>query len=362
VSPSRENEQHASYPARVLLVEDSAGDASLVMAALGGALNLFEVQWVSTLAAAGTALAGSQYECLLVDLGLPDGDGLAVVDALRGAAHDSALVVLTGRADDELGVLAIQHGADDYYLKSELSARGLHRSIRYAIERTRLKANETRMATRADAVMTSLADGLVVVSANPAATRIFGGAGDELVGLTVPTLPCELFHPDGAPLDFGEVTTRLTLEPDEPLRGVTRGVRRADGGVSWIEVNIEPLRTSDDIADGVVISIRDITERLAVGEAARFQAALLASVGQAVIAIDPQGLVLYWNKAAEDMYGWNEAEALGRPLAVLVPSESPEALRELSKASMEGMSWTGDFLMQRRDNFSSSGHGDPDVR
>jgi hypothetical protein len=42
------------------------------------------------------------------------------------------------------------------------------------------------------------------------------------------------------------VTTRQTLEPDEPLRGVTRGVRRADGGVSWIEVNIQPLRTTDD--------------------------------------------------------------------------------------------------------------------
>jgi PAS domain S-box-containing protein len=102
-------------------------------------------------------------------------------------------------------------------------------------------------------------------------------------------------------------------------------------------------------ADGVVISIRDITERLAAGEAVRFQAALLASVGQAVIAIDPQGLIVYWNKAAEDMYGWSESEALNQPLAVLVPSESPEKLRDLIEACMNGTSWTGDLLSRRRD-------------
>ena len=114
-------------------------------------------------------------------------------------------------------------------------------------------------------------------------------------------------------------------------------------------MNIHPLRTIDDLADGVVISIHDITERLAAGEAARFQAALLASVGQAVIAIDPQGLILYWNKAAEDMYGWSETEALNKQLAVLVPSASPEKLRDLVKASMKGTGWTGDLLSQRRD-------------
>jgi diguanylate cyclase (GGDEF)-like protein/PAS domain S-box-containing protein len=342
--------------ARVLLVEDSAGDASLVMSALSETITQFEVQWVSTLAEAVTELLDSQYECLLVDLGLPDCDGLAVVDALRNAGNDSALVVLTGRADDADGILAIQHGADDYFLKSELSARGLHRSISYAIERTRLKANVTRMSARADAIMSSLGDGLVVLdrdgivtSANPAATKILGGAGEELVGLSIATLPCVLFHPDGSPLDFGEVTTRQTLEPDEPLRGVTRGVRRADGGVSWIEVNIQPLRTTDDLADGVVMSIRDITERLAASQAVRFQAALLASVGQAVIGVDPQGLIVYWNKAAEEMYGWNEADALNRQLAVLVPTETSDGVRDLIRASMAGTGWTGDLRVRRRD-------------
>jgi diguanylate cyclase (GGDEF)-like protein/PAS domain S-box-containing protein len=353
---TEERKRFQSLPATVLLVEDSPGDASLVMSALSEPIGLFAVKWVSSLEEAIDALVGVHYECLLVDLGLPDADGLDLVDSLRRIAGDSALVVLTGRSDEEMGVQAIRRGADDHFLKSELSAEALHRSINYAIERARSKWTLTRLSARADAVMMSLGDGLVVldrdgvvVSANPAATRILGGASEELVGLSIPTLPCDLFYPDGSPLDFGEVTTRQTLESDEPLRGVTRGVRRADGGLSWIEVNIHPLRTTDDLADGVVISMRDITERLAAGESARFQAALLASVGQAVIAIDPQGLILYWNKAAEDMYGWSEAEALNKQLAVLVPSASPEKLRDLIKASVEGIGWTGDLLSQRRD-------------
>jgi two-component system cell cycle response regulator len=138
---TEERKRSKSLPTRVLLVEDSPGDASLVISALSEPIGLFAVKWVSTLEAAIEALFGAHYECLLVDLGLPDADGLDVVDSLRGTAGDSALVVLTGRSDEEMGLQAIQHGADDCILKSELSARALHRSINYAIERTRSKVD-----------------------------------------------------------------------------------------------------------------------------------------------------------------------------------------------------------------------------
>jgi diguanylate cyclase (GGDEF)-like protein/PAS domain S-box-containing protein len=349
VKLKREKEHPGLCRAKVLLVEDSAGDASLVMSALGGAIDLFEVQWVSTLAAAVNELLDTHYECLLVDLGLPDGDGLGVVDALRESATDSALVVLTGRADDELGVLAIQHGADDYFVKGELSARGLHRSINYAIERTRSKVALA-------AVMASLGDGLIVfnrdglvVSANPAAGRIVGIASDALVGSCISALPFSFVSRDGSPVGACELTTQRKLTSVESLQGVIKGLCRADGSMIWTEVKAHPLGTADDGTDGVVISIRDITERLAAADVVRFQAALLASVGQAVIAIDPQGLIIYWNKAAEDMYGWSEADALNRQLAVLVHSETPERVKDLIKASVAGRSWTGDLLARRRD-------------
>jgi diguanylate cyclase (GGDEF)-like protein/PAS domain S-box-containing protein len=351
-----EREPSNAFPTKVLLVEDSAGDASLVMSALGETTDLFDVQWVPSLAAATAELLKTHYECLLVDLGLPDGDGLHVVDTLRDAASDSALVVLTGRTDEEHGLLAIQHGADDYFLKSELSARGLHRSISYAIERTRAKVTLERLSARTAAVMASLGDGLVVfdgdgrvVSANPAAERIVGATSDDLVGTLTSEWPCTFVHRDGTPLAQGELAAQRTLVSGEPVRAAIRGVHRADEGLSWVEVNTHPLRTADDRMDGVVASIRDITERIAAGEAAQFQAALLGAVGQPVVATDPDGLILYWNRAAEVTYGWSEAEVLNRPAADFVSAEVTAQADEIMDAISAGVSWTGDFLMHRRD-------------
>jgi diguanylate cyclase (GGDEF)-like protein/PAS domain S-box-containing protein len=351
-----DNQPSNAFPTKVLLVEDSAGDASLVMSTLSEGIDLFDVQWVSSLAAAITELLKTHYECLLVDLGLPDGDGLEVVDTLRDAASDSALVVLTGRTDEEHGVLAIQHGADDYFLKSELSARGLHRSISYAIERTRAKVTLERLSARTAAVMASLGDGLVVfdgdgrvVSANPAAERIVGATSDDLVGTLTSEWPCTFVHRDGTPLAQGELAAQRTLVSGEPVRAAIRGVHRADEGLSWVEVNTHPLRTADDRMDGVVASIRDITERIAAGEAAQFQAALLGAVGQPVVATDPDGLILYWNRAAEVTYGWSEAEVLNRPAADFVSAEVTAQADEIMDAISAGVSWTGDFLMHRRD-------------
>jgi diguanylate cyclase (GGDEF)-like protein/PAS domain S-box-containing protein len=345
-----------AFPTKVLLVEDNPGDASLVMSALNEPSGLFEVQWVLSLEAAAPELLKSHYECLLVDLGLPDGDGLDVVDTLRRSATDSALVILSSRTDEELGVHAIQHGADDYFLKSELSARGLQRTINYAIERTRSKVTLERLSARSGAVMASLGDALVVfdcdglvVSTNPAWDKIVGVASNEMIGLRISEFPCTYLYRDGTPVAESDLATNQTLDRGLPIRGAIRGVRRADGGISWVEVNTHPLRSADDRMDGVVASIRDVTERLAAREAAVFQAALLGAVGQAVIATDSQGLIVYWNKAAVDLYGWSETEALHRRISELILSESPETVGELIQASVEGTGWTGDLLVHRRD-------------
>ena len=340
----------------VLLVEDSPGDASLVIGVLSEQADLFEVKWVSSLQAATTELMASRYECLLVDLGLPDADGLDVIDSLKRTFSENAVVVLTGRNDDELGLQAIQHGADDYFLKSDLSARGLHRSINYAIERTRSRVALERLSAQTAAVMAALGDGLVVfdchgrvVSANPAAERVFGAASDDLIGLPVSALPCTFVHHDGTPVAASEMATQQTLVSGEPLRGVIRGVCRGDGGLTWVEVNTHPLRTADDRMDGVVSSIRDITERLAAGNEVRFQAALLGAVGQAVVATDPHGVVVYWNQAAADMYGWSEAEALNHPATEFITAEVMGHADEIMEAVSAGESWTVDFVMRRRD-------------
>src|ERR687890_2678289 len=88
-------------------------------------------------------------------------------------------------------------------------------------------------------------------------------------------------------------------------------------------------------------------------EQLRFQARLLDAVGQSVIATDLEGKVIYWNSAAEDLYGYSSEEALGRSLRDLTLSE--ELLDQAEGVASElraGRAWSGETLVRRKDGSS----------
>lgn len=340
----------------VLLVDDNAGDASIVLAALNEHVGRFRVQWVTSLAVALTALVESRFGCVLVDLGLSDAEGLEVLDALRNQSHDIAIVVLTGSVDDGLGLQAIARGADDYLVKDQLWTGQLPRAIDHAVERARSRVLVQNLSLRSTAVLAALGDGILVVgvdrrvaSANPAAESLLGLAGADLIGRHMAEAPWHRIRPDGTPIRDDERAALVTLESGQPVSGVVTGVRGTHGDVIWVEVSTNPLHTPDGQLDGVVVCMRDISERIAAEKATTFQAALLAAVGQAVIVVDPQGRIVFWNQASETMYGWTAAEALGQMAVDLVPAESTEQAREIMRTVKAGKSWSGDFVVSRRD-------------
>jgi diguanylate cyclase (GGDEF)-like protein/PAS domain S-box-containing protein len=82
----------------------------------------------------------------------------------------------------------------------------------------------------------------------------------------------------------------------------------------------------------------------------RFQARLLDAVGQSVIATDLEGKVIYWNRAAEELYGWSTEEALGRSLRDLtLPEESSDRAEEVASELRAGRAWSGEALLRRKD-------------
>ena len=146
---------------RVLLVEDDEGDAFLVRELLleGGAA--LDIVWVRTVSAATEALAGvdggaGSIECVLLDLGLPDADGLDALHRVLDVAPSVAVLVLTGLSDEHRGTEALVAGAQDYLVKGQVEPQLLARSLRYAVERKRtdeqlrrLYASELRSAENA---------------------------------------------------------------------------------------------------------------------------------------------------------------------------------------------------------------------
>jgi PAS domain S-box-containing protein len=94
----------------------------------------------------------------------------------------------------------------------------------------------------------------------------------------------------------------------------------------------------------------DITGCKRAEEQIRFQARLLDAVGQAIIATNPQGTIIYWNRAAEELYGWSKEEVMGRPIVDVTPSEQMlERAEEIMSELRAGRSWSGEFVVQRKD-------------
>lgn len=126
---------------RVLLVEDDEGDAMLVRECLVEAgVPEVDLVWQRSLAD-GIAALGEAPACVLLDLGLPDADGLGALHRLVAEAVGTPVIVLTGR-NDRAGVEALAAGAQDYLVKDDITPELLDRSIRYAVERARAQATE----------------------------------------------------------------------------------------------------------------------------------------------------------------------------------------------------------------------------
>ncbi|HUR25506.1 MAG TPA: response regulator, partial [Candidatus Thermoplasmatota archaeon] len=139
--PERSAAADRQVAARLLVVEDDPFFRRFVLAALQEARMVHvEAGTAASLAEALHALASRPFDCVLLDLGLPDSTGLATVQAVLDCAPAVPVVVLTGEEDGELADHALQAGAQDFLEKTQLEPSSLGRAIRHAVDRGRWMA------------------------------------------------------------------------------------------------------------------------------------------------------------------------------------------------------------------------------
>lgn len=119
----------------ILLFEDNIGDAGLLEEMLEESNSLYQLKVVETLEEGLYVLKSNFFVVILLDLGLPDSDGINTLIDVHNKAPDTPIIVLTGLDNEEIGTLAVKKGAQDYLIKKEIDSKLLKRSIRYAIER-----------------------------------------------------------------------------------------------------------------------------------------------------------------------------------------------------------------------------------
>lgn len=123
-----------------------------------------------------------------------------------------------------------------------------------------------------------------------------------------------------------------------------------NGDLKWIKDFSRPLMDSDGNVIRIVGAAQDITESVKAEENIRIQAEMLNSVGQAVIATDTKGIVIYANNYTEHLFGWKPEEIIGRNIVDITPAigQSDEAAMIMNDI-LEGKSWSGEFKTRHKD-------------
>ena len=250
---------------RVLLVEDSLGDAGLLREMFREQRSAkIELTHVLHMRGAEQHLKDRTVDVILLDLGLPDAQGVEAIQRARALVPRVPLVVLTGCDDESLAVRALNEGAQDYLVKGQIDARGLMRALRYAIERKRMEEALFDEKERAQVTLSSIGDAVLctdvegsITFLNVMAETMTGWLCHEAVG-----------RPLADVLKMLGATTRKTIQiptviaPDRS-RTVTLPpsfiLVRRDGFEMPIEDSVAPIRDRGGTLTGAVVVFRDVS-------------------------------------------------------------------------------------------------------
>jgi diguanylate cyclase (GGDEF)-like protein/PAS domain S-box-containing protein len=255
---------------RLLLVEDNPGDARLLQEMInqggttGAWLHDAELIHVESLVQAERHLSEREVDIVLLDLGLPDADGLVAVRRAQAVAPRVPLVVLTGLDDESLAAEALQEGAQDYLVKGRIDSRSLLRALRYAIERKVMEEALFVEKERAQVTLSCIGEAVVctdmtghVTYLNVVAEKMTGWPLQEAMGRPMIDIFRTLAGSGGDAIETTAEVSILQLRAVHLPSSCT--LIRRDGIEIPIEESIAPIHSREGKPTGAVIVFRDVS-------------------------------------------------------------------------------------------------------
>jgi PAS domain S-box-containing protein len=252
---------------KILLVEDNPPDVMRVKEALHSEKKVsFQISVAESLDEARQAVEQEQFQLILLDLGLPDSQGLDTFCGMRDLAPDIPIVVLSGLDDEDIAVEAMSKGGQDYISKDSWDSRTIIRSLNYSLERHKILAqwqHAEKQARESESRFKAVFDesedwiflkgpDLKFVQVNPAMAKDLGRDASELVGLTNE----EIFGAEAAQ-SLSDIDRRA-------LKGQSVEVEHTlqVGGIDIVwSFSISPLKDADGAISGIFGIARDVTGR-----------------------------------------------------------------------------------------------------
>lgn len=352
--PSPANGEGASATARslnILMVEDNPGIARVVRAMLSEARRVaFHVTISGRISEALAKLRQHDFDLVLLDLLLPDCQGVNSVQILAQAFPDLPIVVLTGLDDEESGQAAIEAGAQDYLIKGAVDGELLCRTIQFAIQRHRAEQELVASQERYRSLVENLPDGLLLFSeegvtfANSAALELLGANGpDELEGRSPGDLLVCHREPD---IDqrFHEV-----LKEGYRFPGFLEGECRPLDGSQPVQCELMATPPNRSLAGQGQLILRDITPRKQAEKYLRLATTVFEASAEGMMIWDSQGRIEMVNEAFVDITGYTTAEVIGREARFLDAGRHGSGYFDLMESTVrEKGHWRGDFWARRK--------------
>lgn len=299
----------AGQPFQVLLVEDNYGDVRLLRELLSDVTSTqFRLLHVQQLDEALKCLEQESFDVILLDLVLPDSQGIETFVKIHRQASAIPIIVFTGFDDETLAIRAMQEGAQDYLVKGQVNGDLLTRSMRYAIERQR---TEEALRQSEERFRVALKNSPIVVFNQDRELRYtwvynsgFGFTAEEILGKR------------DSDLMVAEDRQRLLAIKNRVLTtGI--GTRQfvcitTPQGTKYYDLTVEPLRNESQEVVGITCAGIDISDRKESEEKIRQQAALVDVATNAILVRDLENRILFWNKGAQNLYGWLAKEVCGK--------------------------------------------------
>jgi len=220
--------------------------------------------------------------------------------------------------------------------------------INMLVDITERKRTETA-AMRLAAVVQSSHDGIVakdlngiITDWNQSAERIFGYTAKEIIGKSILTV-----IPPNRHSEETEILSRIRR--GELIDHYQTVRRRKDGRLIDVSLTISPVKDGAGRIVGVSKIAREITDQKQAERRLAEQARLLNLSNEAILVRDSEDRITYWNRGAEELYGYSPEEALGKVVHRLLQTEYPKPREQIFNELKRNDRWSGELVHKRKD-------------
>jgi PAS domain S-box-containing protein len=355
---------------KILLVDDSESDRGIcrryLLADEDFDYQIIEAESLEE----GLALWRSRSpDLVLTDIHLPDGSGLELLTAIKKThpRQKFPVIMMTGQGDERLAVQAMKLGASDYLVKDDITASTLCHYVEKAIDQWKLSGKLTRLRQQVETKNTVLQfkddifraifdntfqfiglltpDGMLL-EANQTALTVGGLQREDVVG-------CLFWE-----TNWFKISRDTQEKLEQSVIRAAKGefiryevdVWGANQRVITIDFSLRPVFNESGQVSCIIPEGRDITDQKEAELLLRQQALVFENITDGVIITDMDGIIIDWNRGAENLYGYTKAEILGQSPSILHRPEEAERLStKIIQTTLQKGSWSGEFTVICKD-------------